>query len=49
MCWDYVLCIEEHPSGGEVVHQNMASQSEEGHQAGKKMLLLASMRRLRMS
>jgi hypothetical protein len=40
MCWDYVSCIEEFPLGGEVVCQKMASQSEEGHQAGKKMLLL---------
>jgi hypothetical protein len=37
--WDYVSCIEERPSGGEAVCQRMASQSKEGHQAGKKMLI----------
>jgi hypothetical protein len=38
MCLDYVSFFEEFPSGGEVVCQKMASQFEEGHQDGKKML-----------
>jgi hypothetical protein len=32
VCWDYASCVEEHPSGGELVRQNMTSQYEETHQ-----------------
>jgi hypothetical protein len=31
MCWGYVSYVEELPSGGEAVHQEMASLSREGH------------------
>jgi len=40
MNWGYVSYDEENPSGGEVVHQGMASLYRESHQAGMKMFLL---------
>jgi len=37
----YVSFVEELPSRGEAMCQNMASQSDQGHQDGKRMLALA--------
>jgi hypothetical protein len=39
MCWDYASFIKECNSGSKVVHQNMASQYEEGQQVGNKIFI----------